>query len=503
MKVPIIFRRSALSVCLISVLLTPTSALAALSGSDSSKLDQYEKTVFGNTRPQLSEESRLRALEINLFGKSKNGGHDSRLNSIAKVMGAPSTAKFLPPMAGSMDTSALAPKSPAPRYSQPQAGSRDLDSDSSADLTASEPAPVAPSSHDRSKDLLRQALEKHSQGDTNGAERLFKQALAIDPGNADANFNLGAMLEDKGDMNGALHYYQVAANSSPSDKDVQDALTAVREKIHQSQVAQQTQADMQKKVQLKQVADQAAAAYKAGNYDQAISALDRIASQTPNDPNVQYGLGQAWRGKGDLNKARQYISRASAISPDNQLYRTTLSDLDRDAQRQIARGSNSSAGNRNEPSAAPDYSASRGSGNNSRGAQGGDVQGFDNSDIASSGGSGDMYNSGGVQPFSDQGEGRLYGHEMANGVRSSFGGGGMGGLGLGALGALSGLGINRMGGGARYGGSGNRLMRGAVAGALSGAALGALTNMHGPGGIKSGAMRGAMTGGLFGLMTGF
>lgn len=498
------YRRSAISICLVALMLTPLPALAAMSASDSGRLDQYEQSIFGSQRRQLSEESRLRALEINLFGKSKTGAHEARLSAIAKIMGTPSTAKYLPPMAGSVDAIAAAapvkPKSTKPSASELTKYAVDDDSGYGNVSTS-----AAPAQSDQIKDILRQALEKHSQGDSNTAERLFKQALSINPRNADANFNLAAMLEDKGDLNGALHYYDAAAKASPADHDIQDAIAGTRDKIRQNQVAQQTQSDMAKKVQLKQVADSAAAAYKAGKYDQAIADLDQIAAQTPNDANVQYGLGQAWRGKGDLSRARQFLTRAASLSPNNQLYRTTLADLSRDSQRQVAKGGN--AGNGNAPS--PDYAANGGmpGPRNNNG-----VQDYDNSDIAS--GAGDNFNSGnggngGVQPFTSQGEGRLYGHEVANGIRSGgiggIGGiGGMGGLGMGAIGALGGLGLNRaMGGGARYGGSGSRLMRGAVTGAMSGAAIGALTNMHGSGGVKAGAMRGALYGGLFGLMSGF
>lgn len=389
-----------------------------------------------------------------------------------------SKPEYLPPLPAALDPSGFAPApKPAPQAVSPATNYTD------------EPADAVSSAPDRTKDLLRQALDAHNQNDIAGAERIFKQVLAIDPRNADANFNLGAMYEDKGDLNGALRFYKSAAAASPSDKDIQDALNGVNDKIRQQRVAQDTQSQVEHKLQLKQIAQDAAAAYKAGKYDQAIQSLNRIAADEPNDPNVQYGLGQAYRGKGDVNRARQYLNKAIALDPNNGLYRSTLSDLSHDSQRpQVAH-------NNDGPAPAPDYN-NRGYNNNGNADQG--LKDYGNTpQVADNQGP-----AGSLTPFDnsgDQGGGRLYGHAYGSG------GGGLGGLGsLFGLGGL-GAGVGMMGGGVPhyYGGTGNRLVRRAAMGSLSGAAVGALTNMHGVGGLKAGAIRGALYGGLFGLMSGF
>jgi tetratricopeptide (TPR) repeat protein len=417
--------------------------------------------------------------------------------------------EYLPPMAPQVDSSAFQQKA-APSTGNdyaPTTSSSSANNDYSANNTP-EPAPDVKG--DRSKDLLRQALERHNQGDMAGAQRLFQQVLSIDPSNSDANFNLGAMAEDRGDLNGALRYYQSAARVNPNDSDVRDAINTVQDKMRQAQAAQQ----IAQTQQLHGVGQDAAAAYKAGKYDQAIGDLQQVLRQSPNDASALFGLGQAYRGKGDKQQARQYLARAVAAAPDNQLYRNTLSDLDRDMQQpqqqQMAEG----------PSPAPDYN---GGGRHGRrgGNDYGDYGSNSGSDASDQGlqsysdngaqmSSNDAGGQGQITPFTSQGSGQLYGHEYGNSNYAGMGRGmgmGMGGMGMGSMlgmGLLSG-GLSRMGGGYGYSypGRGTRLVRNALVGSLAGAAMGGLMNMGSPGGARTGAMRGAMTGGLMGLITGF
>ncbi len=407
---------------------------------------------------------------------------------------AANSPQYLPPMAGQVDPSAF--QQPTPKAAPaPARSSASPMYDNNDDSAYSQSAPASKS--DRTKDLLRQALERHNAGDTQGAERLFKQVLSIDSNNADANFNLGAMAEDRGDLNGALRYYQSAARVNPNDSDIHDAVASVQDKLRQQQVAQQTTQQLQQKQQMRNVAQDAAAAYKAGNYDKAIAALQQIARQDPNDANVQFGLAQAYRGKGDNAKAREYLNRAISLAPDNDLYRATMEDLSHSSSRSQQSQPRVA---QDQPMPAPDYRGGNGNGYGSgRGSRGlgGDSQGlqsYDNNDIADNSMSDP---NGGVQPFTSQGERQLYGHAFGGNMGSGMGfgmGGGLGGL----AGGLSGL----VGGGSYYSGRGTRLVRSGVTGALAGAALGGLTSMHSAGGFKGGAIRGALTGGLMGLFMG-
>lgn len=395
--------------------------------------------------------------------------------------------QYLPPIAPKLDRSLFTPQE-APEVAR----NNDDDSPSQRPYQA-EPAP-----NDQVKNLLRDALQKHNQGDMNGAKQLFKRVLTIDPRNSDANFNLGAMAEDAGDLQAAQGYYKAASLASPNDADIREALAAVNDKMQQQSQQRTAAMQLQKKNQLRQVAQDAAAAYKAGQYDKAIALLERIDREAPGDANVKYGLGQAYRGKGDMVRARQNLQAASSLDPGNQLYANTLAEASRQGQQQqspqVARQPQSGPSGMQYdemPPGARDYGSD-------------DMPPIANNNSPA----------GEITPFNNDGapSGSLYGR--ANGYGSP--GISLGGLGLGAagLGALGGLGSMFMGGGRSYGyaqpyygggaSRGTRLVRGAVTGGLAGAAVGALTNMgRGSGSMKSGAMKGAVMGGLFGLLSGF
>jgi tetratricopeptide (TPR) repeat protein len=414
--------------------------------------------------------------------------------------------QYMPPVAPEIDSSAFhhddGGASSSSSYAKDKPVTSSGSGSHSGDYFSSNASSDANSNNDRIKGLLRQALQLHNSGDLNGAANLFHRVLTLDPHNSDANFNLGAMCEDNGDLNAALKYYRSAAAASPMDSDVHDALNAVNEKLRQQQATQQTAQQLQQRQQLRGVAQDAAGAYKSGNYDRAIADLQQVLRQSPNDPNALFGLAQAYRGKGDKAQAARYLNQALALAPDNQLYRATLSDLNNDRQQP---GSALSADGGPQP--APDYNGSGGHHHHGNSSYGGGNNGSDDQvgHFYDDGNSNTMasQSNGGVTPFTDQGNTQLYGHASGNG-------GGMGGLGsgmgMGGLGMGMGLlgGLSRMGGGAYSGGSqGTRLVRSAVVGSLAGAAMGGLMNMNGAGGFRAGAMRGAAAGGLMGLITGF
>lgn len=459
-----------------------TSAVAA--GSESAKLDSYERTVFGETKQGQSTGDRIKALEVNLFGKTKSGSITERLTSISQALGGSGSNLLLPALAPQLDTSEVAPKSPAAAPSV--AYGNDVDE--------------AP---DRAKTELHKAMELYSQGNIAQAEQSFRRVLTMDKNNGDAYYNLGVIAEGKNDLQGALRNYQAASNANPADVDFRSAMNAVQGKLSQAAEAQRREreqqeiaakqaADEQKAQTLKQYTSSASAAFKAGNYDKAIADLQYVARQAPSDPDVQFALAQAYRGKGNLNDARTAIGRAITLSPNNQMYRTTQSQL----EQQVAQAA-SRANSAGSPAPAPSYG--RGNSDNSTAYSGSQSQ---SNDYASSGPGGQIVgfapdntktasNDGAqITPFDDSGSNSRY--------PSSRGfGGGLGGLGLGGLsGGVMGYGAGGYGGGSR--------MRRAAIGGLSGAAMGAVMSgmMSSRGSRGKAAMKGAMIGGALGLITG-
>jgi len=452
----------------------PALAASSSSQNESVKLSAFERTVFGETHDNKSMQMRLDQLEGSLFGKAKGGSIADRISAISKALTVSNANLLMPAIAPQMDLSETKAKSES---LPPPAPYNDA-----ADVAA-----------DRAKSELKQAVALYGKGDMQGAEVSFKRVLTIDSQNADAYYNLGVIAESRSDLQSALSNYRAALNIHPNDQDLKNAVTSVQGKIDQSiaadrqaraqqAVAAQQAAAAQTKQNLKQYTNDAATAFKAGNYDKAIADLSTVAQQAPNDGDVQYALAQAYRGKGDLNSARSYLNRAVTLNPNNQIYRTALASL----EQEVAQGGSQGG----VPAAAPDFRigmpqspAAYGAAGSLSGSPGQSV-GFNQNDSANNAPTGQ------IVPFSDSissnGSGLQQGFAYSN--RGLGGGSGWSSM-----------------GGAGYPSSGSsRIKRAAISG-LTGAALGAaMSGMFSPGYGSRGRsmMGGAMLGGALGVMTG-
>lgn len=322
-----------------AVLLGSYAPLAIAATSKNSpevaKLDNIEEVIYGTPKSSVSLDTRLKDLELKLFGITRKGTNTERLAAIEKTLaygsGAATSGSLLPPLAPTLDTAATASSAPS--------------SASSTHYESDEPYPVD------SSGALADAMQLYQDGKVAQAEGAFHGILAKDPSNGDAYYNLAVIAEGKNDLNGALSYYRSALNLNPQDSDLQSAVVSVQNKLAQSvgassQVAssgaaasnynapkaapaQNKAADEARKNQLKSAVASASNDYKAGNYDSAVTKLNSVASQVPDDGDVQFALAQAYRGKGDLSNARSHMARASSLNPASSSFGSALADIDR------------------------------------------------------------------------------------------------------------------------------------------------------------------------------
>jgi Flp pilus assembly protein TadD len=470
------------SICLsLAILLggwQPT--VMAESTSIYTKLGEYERTLFGSADNSEPVEKRLQHIEKQLFGKASKGGNTGeRLNAIEKVM---SGKAYLPPIAPEMDRSEFAP-TPQKAPDNPTVEANQID--------RQDDAPLPADNGDRVKGLLRQAMQSYSQGKSTEAERIYQQVLGLDFRNVDANYNLGAIAESKGDLTGAKRYYSTALKGSPGDTDIGDALRAVEQKLQKQEMAKAqaaaqsssssnnppiTEAD-------RAIAQQAAESYRKGNFDEAISKLGYLARKNPYDANTQFALGQAYRGKGNSTEALKHLRSAATLDPRNDMYVKALNDAQTQIEDHQTASTPGSYGDNNLASSSAGAGGSSGTGGSN------DVTPFTglpggNSDD-SSGGSGMSAIDNYLRRHGGSGGGMYVGSVSGYGSPGMYGGSSIGGFPM-MLGTASG---------------GTRLRR-VMTSSLTGAAIGAMTNRGYPGGMSRGAMKGAMYGGLFGLLMG-
>ncbi len=161
-------------------------------------------------------------------------------------------------------------------------------------------------------------------------EALSRHQAEQDPGNFEAQYNLAAMLLNRGDSKGALTYYVKAASLRPNDFVVLNALGT----------AQLTNGNLQAAIDKFRSAIHTRSDYfdahynlglalgLEGDFKGAESEFRESARLKPEDANAHANLGAALGQVGDLVHAKEELRTALKLDPDNKLARENLSALD-------------------------------------------------------------------------------------------------------------------------------------------------------------------------------
>jgi tetratricopeptide (TPR) repeat protein len=119
--------------------------------------------------------------------------------------------------------------------------------------------------NDEVNGLLTEAVSLWKAKRADESVEKFQQVIRLAPDYAEAHFSLGVVYEAQGRYIDALNCYKRAAELEPNKKDYRQAVATLDKK------AQAMQEDNGKKAELRALADDAAGAYRRGEY---ISALD-------------------------------------------------------------------------------------------------------------------------------------------------------------------------------------------------------------------------------------
>jgi predicted O-linked N-acetylglucosamine transferase (SPINDLY family) len=134
------------------------------------------------------------------------------------------------------------------------------------------------------QNALQSALEFHRAGWLAKAEAIYRQALARDPNDIDAIYNLGNALLEAGAHNEAIKCYQRVIQLKPDHADAHHNLGAVLK--------------------------------RKGRLDQAIESYRRAIQFKPNRAEGHYNLGNALRFKVQLDEAVDCYQRAIRLKGD-------------------------------------------------------------------------------------------------------------------------------------------------------------------------------------------
>ena len=133
--------------------------------------------------------------------------------------------------------------------------------------------------------VLYACLTVNQLGYWKNSETLFVHALAVTHDNYIAHNNLAAVLEDRGDYDGAISHLQEAVRIKPYDAPA--------------------------------VFNLGLALYSTGRYDDAIERYQQALRLDPNNPNVYVNLGNVFFMTGRLDDAATQYQQAIRLSPND------------------------------------------------------------------------------------------------------------------------------------------------------------------------------------------
>jgi Flp pilus assembly protein TadD len=160
-------------------------------------------------------------------------------------------------------------------------------------------------------------------------EAMARHKIERDAGDFSAQYNLGAMLQIRGEIAEALEHYKVAAQLRPDDPVANNALGGA---LLATGNVQEAIAHLE--LSLKERPDNFDAHYNLGN---AFAALEKFSQAemefraavrlNPEDSNAEANLGGALAAAGRFAESKPHLERALRLDPNNSLARENLEQV--------------------------------------------------------------------------------------------------------------------------------------------------------------------------------
>jgi predicted TPR repeat methyltransferase len=131
---------------------------------------------------------------------------------------------------------------------------------------------------------FKKGLSKQKERDFASAENFYKRALRYNPMHLDANYLLGTIYAERGDLDNALKFLRLAAEINPRSHMIQNNLGNIYQLMKQ--------------------------------FDKAITCYQRALNAEPNMPEVQNNLGNIYKNQDQFTEAEACYRRALLLRPD-------------------------------------------------------------------------------------------------------------------------------------------------------------------------------------------
>jgi predicted Zn-dependent protease len=297
-----------------SFLLCISASSAGFSASskadDNSPLGVVEQKLFFKTYSDESQQSRLERIEKRVFGSVMQGDFQERLNRVTSASSPQanpdgsmtgSVTKQESGTSGGGETSSAAPA----RNTQ--------DDEQQAALERARVSVQAAKEEEISR-LMADGVNLWRAKRGREALQRFEQVVKLDPDNAEAHYSAGIVYESTGNFIEAMADYKKAADVRPDNSEYIDAVHAVQKKMANKPPVDPKQAEMS------QLAVDAAAAYKRGEFLSAIDLYKQLDAKAPNQALVKYNLGTLYLQVKDPFTALDYYKTAVQLNPKDARY---------------------------------------------------------------------------------------------------------------------------------------------------------------------------------------
>jgi tetratricopeptide (TPR) repeat protein len=162
-------------------------------------------------------------------------------------------------------------------------------------------------------------------------EALWRHDVQRNPADFTAQYNLGAILQIRGQPTEALQHYQAAVALRPTDAIANNALGGDLLSLgHTEQALAPLQTAIQSRPNYFPAYYNLGNAYATlGQFPQAISHFRKAVQLNPDDSMAEANLGAALAELGELASAKSHLDRALKLDPKNQLAAGDLQEVER------------------------------------------------------------------------------------------------------------------------------------------------------------------------------
>jgi len=311
--------RTSLTILLLSInlALAGVSTIAVQAqgtgGSVKQQLSAIEQRLFFKTYEDADDGSRIQRIEKQVFGQPMEGAIQERLSKIGAALPPLREPERTAP--GASQQSAAPPPATAGQNShQNEYEAEDAIERARLQVQAAKEAEL--------QRLLGEGVNLWRSRRAHEATEKFEQVIRLDPNNAEAHFSMGIIYEASGNFAEALSSYQKASASRPDNKDYKSAIIDVEKKARVKEKNDGLSGE------LKMMAEDAAAAFKRGEYMSALDLYKQFESRTPPQANIKYNIGTIYLMMKNYQMALEYYKQAKKLKPSEPKYVQAFQQLE-------------------------------------------------------------------------------------------------------------------------------------------------------------------------------